>query len=82
MTNLEMTSDAMSPVALFMQALGVRIISPRKVYLEGRNPFPWPVTVRHKGLTVVRGTESTTVTFASGHGATVTGEAPRYVEDA
>jgi hypothetical protein len=68
-------------VALFMQALGVRVISPRKVYLEGRNPFPWQVTVRHKGLTVVRGHDSTVVVFASGHGATVTGEAPRYVED-
>ena len=70
-----------APVALFMQALGVRVIGPRKVYLEGRNPFPWPVTIRHKGLTVVRGHTSTSVTFASGHAATATGEAPQYVED-
>jgi hypothetical protein len=71
-----------APVALFMQVLGVRIISPRKVYLEGRNPFPWPVTVRHKGLVVTRGHASTTITFPNGHAATVTGDAPQYVEDA
>ena len=70
-----------APVALFMQTLGVRVIGPRKVYLEGRNPFPWPVTVRHKGLTVVRGLAATTVTFPSGHAATVTGEASQFVED-
>jgi len=71
-----------APVALFMRALGVRIVSPRKVYLQGRNPFPWPVTVRHKGLVVARGHASTTVTFPNGHAAMVTGDAPQCVEDA
>jgi hypothetical protein len=70
-----------APVALFMRALGVRLVGTRKVYLEGRNPFPWPVTVRHKGLTVVRGPEATTITFPSGRTATVSGEAAQAVED-
>jgi hypothetical protein len=76
-----------APVALLMRVLGVRLVGSRKVYLEGRNPFPWPVTVRHKALTVVRGLASdagaaaTTVTFPSGRSAVVTGEAPQVVED-
>jgi hypothetical protein len=70
-----------APVALFMQTLGVRFVSPRKVCLEGRNPFPWPVTVRWKGLSVTRGPERTTVTFPSGHTAETTDDAPHYVED-
>jgi hypothetical protein len=70
-----------APVALFMRALGVRIVSPRKVYLEGHNPFPWPVTVRHKGLVVVRGATETTVTFSSGHAATVKGTDAQVIED-
>jgi glycogen debranching enzyme len=74
-------SWGVAPVALFMQTLGVRIISPRKVYLEGRNPFPWQVIVKYKGLTVVRGHESTTVVFPTGHGATVSSEMPQFVED-
>jgi hypothetical protein len=71
-----------SPVALFMRTLGVRIISPRRVYLEGRNPFPWPVSVRHKGLTVERQAETTHITFPSGRSASVSGEEARFVEDA
>ena len=70
-----------APVALFMRALGVRIVGRRKVYLEDRNPFPWPVTVRHKGLTVVRGPDATTITFPSGRTATITGTEPQVVED-
>lgn len=70
-----------APVALFMHVLGVRIISPRRVYLEGRNPFPWPVTVRHKGLVVVRQSDRTTVTFPSGRVASLTTENPQFVED-
>jgi hypothetical protein len=70
-----------APVALFMQVLGVRIVSPRKVYLEGCSPFPWPVTIRCKGLTIVRGAQATVVTFASGRGATVTGDLRQVVED-
>ena len=58
------------------------IVSPRKVYLSGRNPFPWPVTIRHKGLTIVRAHDSTNVTFPSGRSATAAGEAQQVVEDA
>jgi len=70
-----------APVALFMRVLGVRLVGPHKVYLEGHNPFPWPVTIRHKGLTIVRGAETTTVTFPNGRSATVTGAEARMVED-
>ncbi|MEP7356483.1 MAG: hypothetical protein ABI847_04540, partial [Anaerolineales bacterium] len=76
-----------APVALFMRVLGVRLVGSRKVYLDGRNPFPWPVTIRHKGLTVVRGLPSeagpaeTHITFPSGRSAVVSGDAPQLVED-
>jgi hypothetical protein len=69
-----------APVGLFMQALGVSILSQRKVKLEGRNLFPWPVTVKYKGLTVVRGLEQTTVTFPNGESVIVKEEAPCTVE--
>lgn len=71
-----------APVALFMYTLGVRVVSPRKVYVSGHNPFPWSVTVRHKGLTVVRSLTSTTVLFPSGRSAQLTDEAEHVVEDA
>jgi hypothetical protein len=49
-----------------MQTLGVEIRSPRAVLISGKNPFPWPVTVQYRGLTVIRQAEQTMVTFPDG----------------
>ena len=68
------------PVGLFMRTLGVAILSATKVKLEGRNLFPWPVTIKYKGLTVVRAAEQTVVTFANGESAIVKNEQPCIVE--
>jgi hypothetical protein len=65
---------------LFMQALGVTILSATKVKLEGRNLFPWPVTIKYKGLTVVRGLEQTVVMFSNGQSVIVKDEQPCIVE--
>lgn len=70
-----------APVALFMRALGVRFIHPKRVWVAGRNPFPWPVTVRWKGVTVTKDTERTLITFPSGQQVEVTDPAPQFVED-
>jgi hypothetical protein len=60
------------PVGLFLKTLGVRIISPNKIRLEGVNPFPWPVTLRYRGLVVVRQAELTDITFPDGQNIRVT----------
>jgi len=70
-----------APLALFLRVLGVRVISPRQVYLEGRSPFPWPVTIRHKGLTVTKDASGAQVTFPSGKVVRVEGEAGQLVEE-
>jgi len=61
-----------APLGLFLQTLGVTILSQRRVRLEGRNPFPWPVTLKYKGLTVVRNPDETVITFPNGAETTVT----------
>jgi hypothetical protein len=61
----------LAPVGLFLETLGVQVISPYRVILEGINPFPWPVTVKYKGLTVLRLKEKTTVVFPDGQTAVV-----------
>jgi hypothetical protein len=48
---------------LFLDTLGVRIESPQRVVLSGKNPFPWPVTVKYRGLTITRQTNQTVVIF-------------------
>lgn len=69
-----------APVGLFLQTLGVTILAPDRVRLEGKNPFPWPVTLRYKGLVVQRNLENTAITFPNGTAATVTDPDPMVVE--
>jgi hypothetical protein len=69
-----------APVGLFMQALGVAILSGTRVKLEGRNLFPFAVTIKYKGMSIARGQEQTTVTFANGESVIVKDEAPCIVE--
>ncbi len=62
------------------RCLGVQILSPTRVRLEGENPFPWEVTVRYRGLKVVRGLNSTVMTFPNEKSVTVTDLSPCVVE--
>jgi hypothetical protein len=64
----------LAPVGLFLQALGVNILSSGRVRLEGKNPFAWPVTILYKGLKVVRGLDETEVLFPNGQSVTVSEE--------
>ncbi len=68
-----------APVGLFLQTLGVRILSPARVRLEGVNPFPWPVTILYKGLKILRGMESTEIVFPNGQRVAVGDPAPCVV---
>ncbi len=70
----------LAPVGLFMQTLGVTIYSAEKIKLEGKNLFPFTVTIKYKGLTIVRSTEQTTVTFSNGESVIVKDESPCMVE--
>lgn len=70
----------LAPVGLFMQALGITIYSAEKIKLEGKNLFPFSVTIKYKGLTIVRTSEQTTVTFGNGESVIVKDEAPCMVE--
>lgn len=69
----------LAPVGLFLDILGVRLISPRRVWLSGFNPFPFPVTVKYRGLTVLRQKEKSIVIFPDGQAVTVDDPAPRIV---
>jgi len=71
--------SGLAPLGLFLQALGVRVISARRVYLEGQNPFAWPVTIQYRGLKIVRGLEATQIVFANGKVVTVNDTTPLVV---
>lgn len=69
----------LAPLGLFLEILGVRIINPRRVLLWGINPFPWPVTVKYQGLTIVRQKKRTLVIFPDGQNITVRNQKPQMV---
>lgn len=60
------------PVGFFLETLGVRLSEPRtpgqmpEIELTGFNPFPWPVTVKYRGVTIVRQKKKTIVIFPDG----------------
>jgi len=64
------------PLHLLLRVLGLRVISPTKVWTGG--PFPWaaPVRVTQRGVTIERSVEGTRITFASGHVAELPADAP------
>jgi hypothetical protein len=71
--------SGLAPIGLFLQVLGVEILSNTRVKLEGANPFPWDVTIHYKGLKVIRGQEKTEVVFVNGKSVTVTDTGPTVV---
>jgi hypothetical protein len=70
------TLVGLAPLPLFLKALGVRILSINRVALEGYNPFPWPITVKYKGLSVLRQKEKTLVVFPDGQTVEVSDPSP------
>ena len=60
------------PLGLFLQAAGIRWLGKDFVILQDFNGFPWPVTVKYQGMTVLCQADGTTVTFANGESVLVT----------
>jgi hypothetical protein len=58
--------QGLAPLGLFLETLGLVIQSPTRLTLTGKNPFPWPVTVKYRGLTVTRQAEQTEIVFPDG----------------
>lgn len=73
--------EGLAPLRLFLNCLGVQLLSPWIVELRHSNPFDEPVTIRWKGLMVRRPTEGpTTVIFPDGHEVEISGEDAQRVE--
>jgi hypothetical protein len=68
------------PLGLFLEILGVKIINPSKIELTGGgNPFPWPVTVKYRGLTIVQQKEKALIIFSDGQNITVDNNHPKTI---
>ncbi|MBM3151601.1 MAG: hypothetical protein FJZ96_05255 [Chloroflexi bacterium] len=61
----------LAPLGLFLDVLGVRFAPGGCVELDGSNPFPWPVTVKYRGLAVTRREDQTEIVFPDGQALAV-----------
>ncbi len=73
------TLTSLIPVGLFLNLLGVKIIDPSRVEITGSNPFPWSVTIKYRGLTVVHQEKKTLVIFSDGQNVTVDNNHPQMI---
>ncbi len=71
--------SGLAPVGFFLQVLGIRRLGDSSVELVGNNPFPWPVTVKYKGMTITRKKNETDILFLSGDSTTVQGPGPHRI---
>ena len=72
--------EGLAPTGLFLQLLGVNFLNEKQIILSGKNPFPWAVTVKFKGITVLRQSDKTSIIFPNGQTALVTDSRPHLVQ--
>jgi hypothetical protein len=64
--------SGITPIGLFLKILGVQLLSSNKVIVEGHNPFPKSVSIKYKGLTILRKKDRTTIIFPDGRSCEIT----------
>ena len=69
-----------APLNLLLRVLGVMLFSPRKIWVRGRHPLPWPVTLRWKGLELRLDPAGVKVTFPDGQSEEWADAGPMVIE--
>jgi hypothetical protein len=69
--------SGLAPLGLFLETLGLRLYSPHRIGLSGFNPYPWPVTVKYRGTTVLLQREKSMIIFPDGQTLVVRDPAPQ-----
>ncbi len=72
--------EGILPIDMFLAILGIRLISPTKLWVMPGNPFPWPVKVEWQGLSLYCEPTSVQIRFPDGQEVTVDGGEGRFVE--
>jgi len=67
------------PVSLYLRMIGVRIISPTAVEISGECPFPGKITVKYRGMQIIREGKLTRVILPNGQVTRIYGSATHIV---
>jgi len=76
----EYAFEGLAPLDLFLESLGLQLINPSKVCVEPGNPYPWPIAIRWRGLTIEYQDEQVILGFPDGTTVRVAGEGRQWVE--
>jgi hypothetical protein len=71
--------EGLAPLDLFLESLGLRLSEPSKVCVEPGNPYPWPISIRWRGLTIEYQGEQVIIVFPDGASVRVSGEERQWV---
>ncbi len=71
--------DGLAPLGLFLDILGIKILSPLSLIIEGFSPFSWPVTVKYRGLLLTRHQKTTDIIFPDGQKTTISGADRQFI---
>lgn len=69
----------LAPVGLFLASLGLERLTPNEIVVRGITPYPWPITVQYRGVTVLRQGDETSITFPNGKTSVFQGPGPYRV---
>lgn len=73
--------SGIAPLHLFLRVLGVRVISPGRVWVGGPFSLPAPVRLTQHGVQIERSADGTRVRFPSGHTVELPADAPLQAVD-
>ena len=76
----EYAFGGLAPLDGFLESLGLQLMNPSKVRVEPGNPYPWPITIRWRGLTIECQDEQVILGFPDGAVVRVAGEGRQWVE--
>jgi hypothetical protein len=65
------TISALAPLGMFMMTLGVQVISQKRTILNAFNPYPWSVSIKYRGLTIIRQKKNSMIIFPDGNSMTI-----------
>jgi hypothetical protein len=68
------------PLDLFFKCIGLRLITPSRIWVRPSNPFPDPIKVRWRGLEMQWAGQTVQIRFPDGHEVIVEGTEGRFVE--
>ena len=71
--------SALAPIGLFIKSLGIEKITSSSISLNGINPYPWPVTIKYRNLSLTMHQSDTNITFPNGQVVNVSGPGPHLI---